>query len=124
MEYPEIPGLTGYGASAEGDVLNLRTGRPVAQRRARNGALQVNIGKSTRMVHDLVARAHYGHPLCPGYRVKHRNGDFSDNQVENLVWGGRPRSLPGQSATLGRGVESEYLRIRQERLDLTELMQS
>lgn len=73
-----------------GDIRN-RHGRVIRQRQAKNGAMQVHIGKATVMVHDLILRAWTGHPLVKGYRPKHRNGNRSDNRLFNLVWSGKPR---------------------------------
>lgn len=130
-EWANIPGYAGYGASSEGHIINLRTGRILAQRRAGNGSMQINIGKSTAMVHDLVARAYYGHPRCRGYHVKNANGDRSDNRPDNLVWTGRPprRKLPSipmptQAPILGRDLQIEYARAVREREYLIDLMQS
>jgi len=102
-EWHDIPGCAGFQASPDGQIFDVRRGRLKKQRPAGNGAMQVDIGNSVRMVHDLVARAFYG---CPGsgYRVKHINGDLSDNRVENLVWTGRPKNR--QEPTMS--LESEY----------------
>lgn len=124
-EYASIPGCDGFGASPDGEIINLRKNRVISQRRAGNGAMQVQIGKSTRMVHDLVARAYYGHPLCRGYRPKHRNGDPGDNSKDNLLWSGRPKGRPRghQKATLPARVEATYLQSIWEQHSLASLMQ-
>lgn len=123
--WAEIPGCAGHKASPEGDIINSKTGRIKSQRRAANGARIVDIGKSTRLVHDLVARAHFGHPLVKGYRVKHRNGDLGDNRIDNLVWAGSPQGydLPSPSEYNIR-LEQEYESVQNERQALIELMQS
>lgn len=122
-DWLDIPGCLGYQASDDGEILDVRKNRLKKQRPAGNGAMQVHIGKSTRMVHDLVARAFYGRPLTRGYRVEHRNGDLSDNRPENLVWAGFI-VLNAQPPVLPLDVEQEYDRVRAERLALVELMQS
>lgn len=129
VECEEIPGFAGYGASSDAQIFNLRTGRTLAQRRAGNGAMQVHIGKSTVMVHYLVARAVYGRPPCRGYRVRHRNGDLSDNRAENLLWGGKPHvpaivEPPRQDPSMSTELELEYARVLDERHSLIELMQT
>ena len=125
----DIPGCSGYQASEDGQIINVRTGRILRQRpvNAGNGAMQVDIGKSTRLVHDLVARAVYGQPLVRGYRVKFLRGN--SNHKDNLVWSGaakvdKPKPPPSQSPTSSLELEQEYDRVRQERLALVELMQS
>jgi hypothetical protein len=121
-KWADIPGYAGYLASDDGEIMNSRNGKIKRQRAARNGALQVHIGKSTAMVHDLVARAHHGHPTTRGYRVKHRDGDRSHNRIDNLVWSGRP--LTKQPASLAYALQVEYQRLRSDREGLIELMQT
>lgn len=119
----DIPGCPGYRGSEFGEILDVKKNRLKKQRRAGNGAMQVDIGKSTRMVHDLIARAFYGRPPARGYRVKHLNDDLGDNRPENLVWAGAP--VPElQPRTLPRDLEDEYDQVRLERLALVELMQT
>lgn len=118
----DIPGCPGYQGSEFGEILHVKKNRLKKLRPAGNGALKVDIGKSTHMVHDLIARAFYGRPPR-GYRVKHRNGNLSDNRPGNLVWAGFP--VPEQQArSLPRNLETEYDRVRNERLALVELMQA
>jgi hypothetical protein len=124
MEVPvqqDIPGCQGYQATNEGGIFDVRRGKLKSLRPAGNGALKVDIGKSTRMVHDLVARAFHGRPPARGYRVKHLNDDLSDNRPENLVWAGTPKSGT-QAPTISRELEREYERERIDRLALIELM--
>ena len=75
------------------------------------------------MVHDLVARAYHGRPPARGYRVKHLDGDLSNNRPGNLVWSGQPQSGT-QRPTISKDLEQEYERLRLERLELIELMQT
>lgn len=84
-----IPGYASYQASDDGQIRN-RRGRVLSQQAAANGAMQVHIGKSVAMVHNLVARTFYGKPLDPGYRLDWANGDRADNRAENLLYRGRP----------------------------------
>lgn len=122
-EWLDIPGCRGFQANSAAEILNIRKNRIVRQRPAASGAIQVHIGKSTRMVHDLVARAFYGHPLARGYRVKHLNGILSDNRPDNLVWSGSP-VLNSQPPVLPHELEQEYDQARDERLALIDLMQN
>lgn len=121
-EWADIPGFKGYQASADGDILNTRTGKLKRQRAASNGAFRVDIGKSTCMVATLVARAFHGRPLCRGYQVKHWDGDRSHNHKDNLVWSGRPSTK--QAAPFAYALEAEYRRVRSDRESLIELMQT
>ena len=119
-----IPGCPGYEASSDGLVINSKKGRIKSQQVAGNGAKQVKIGKSIRMVHDLVARAFYGHPLVKGYRVRHLNGDLADNRSGNLAWTGSPAPSSRQPAPAPRELDLEYDKVRLARLVLIDLMQS
>lgn len=120
VEWAEIPGYTGFLASTDGQIKRAGASKVKSQRRAANGAWLVEIGRSSRMVHDLIARAFYGHPTCKGYRVRHLNGDLSDNCLENLVWTGAPKYSQGGDVNMQ--LEREYNRLRLERLSLVELM--
>ena len=117
-----IPDCPGFEASSGGDIRKSHDGKIKKQRRASNGSMLVDIGKSTRLVHDLVARAFHGGPPR-GYRVKHANGDLSDNREENLSWFGAPAPQWDQPQTIPLDVEREYERLRLERLDTISLMQ-
>jgi hypothetical protein len=119
----EVLGFDGYGATLDGRIVDLRKRRPISQRRARNGSMQVHIGRSTQMVHNLVARAFYGHSVGSGFRVKHLNSDLSDNRADNLVWTGRHRAAGAPQPVVSLSVEREYERVCDERSELAELMQ-
>lgn len=80
-----IPRFPGYEASLFGMIRNWR-GKILSQRKDRNGAMRVDIGKATVSVHKLVLPAWTGHPLEGEYYPKHLNNDKSDNRLENLVW--------------------------------------
>lgn len=113
-----LMGYTGYLATIDGGIV--RNGKVKQQRRARRG-MRVDIGKSSKMVHDLVIRAYFGHPMVKGYRVKHRSRDRTDNRPDNLLWAGSPRP---QLPTTPLEIERECERIELERLELIELMQT
>jgi len=125
-QWADIPGCPGYRASNLGRILKVKTGRILSQRRARNGAMRVEIGDSTRTVHDLVARAFHGRPVwLAGYRVKHRNGDLTDNRADNLIWSG---VVIDQLPTISDDLANEYDRLERARIleqaTLIDLMQT
>ncbi|MBO0676855.1 HNH endonuclease [Mycolicibacterium sp. S2-37] len=122
MLWLDIPGRAGFQASDQGEIA--RNGQVKRQRQAKNGAMQVDIGDKTCMVHLLVAAAFYGQSMGRGFWVRHRNGDRSDNRPENLIWAGRLTSLPPPTLTAPVELEQEYERVKAERLALIELMQS
>jgi hypothetical protein len=62
----------------------------MCQRTSRKGYMRVDLGKATATVASLVLRAFTGHPSFwerGAYFATQRNGDRSDNSVENLMWG-------------------------------------
>jgi hypothetical protein len=122
----DIPGFSGYQASEDGEIIDIRTGRVKRQRRAGNGMMQVDIGRSTQMVHNLVARAFHGRPAVRGYRVKNLNGRKDDNRANNLVWAGAPKAGRDdhQQTVLSADLDREYYRVVAERQFLAELMQT
>jgi hypothetical protein len=94
-----VPGYeSAYEVSDQGRVRSLnyrRTGRvrllsPAPDgRRGGRGYLGVNLGFVGRRyvrVHVLVLLAFVG-PRPPGMEACHRNGDRTDNRLENLRWG-------------------------------------
>lgn len=72
-------------------------GRILAQPRSKNGYPQVNIRRDGRIrstkVHILVATAFHGPKPSPVHQVAHRDGDRTNNRVDNLRW-----ALPAENA--------------------------
>lgn len=90
-EYAPILQFPGYVASVHGDIFNPK-GRPVKQHPDGKGGLKVNIGDTTVSVANLILRAFTGNP--PKWlklRPHWRNGNRSDNRLENLMWGKKPK---------------------------------
>jgi len=77
--------------------------------RHRSGYLQVCLcrdGKrSYKYVHRLVAIAFLGDH--PGYEINHRNGDKTDNRVENLEWVTAAQNTRHAIADLGKTRSGE-----------------
>ena len=79
-----IPGHETYEASSDGRIRNGSTGRilrssPVNKRSAHQ---VVGLAGKTQYVHRLVAAAWIGLPN--GYNVLHKDGDATNNHVDNL----------------------------------------
>ncbi len=123
-QWLDVPGYPHLQASDEGEIFDTNKGRIKKQQTAGNGARQIKVGNTIRMVHDLVARAFHGHPTVRGYRVKQLNGDRADNRPENLVWAGAPVYDIPTPSDYDIQLEHEYEKIRTETMSLIELMQS
>jgi hypothetical protein len=97
-EWRDIPGFTGYQAGSDGNVRSIDRevvdGRPggnvkrlrgkvMAQHVGRNGYCTTFVKDGTRPVHRLIASAFLAE-FCAGLEVNHKNGNKSDNRVENL----------------------------------------
>lgn len=127
-EWEMIPGYAGYISSTEADILDVAKGKLKPQRSTSGGFRKVDIGKSTALVHNLVARAFHGHPTSRGFRVKHANGDRADNRLCNLVWSGRQRAekpVPvTQEPVLSRPDQLAYAYAVRDRQDILDLMES
>lgn len=117
-----IPGCEGFEASDDGNIYKVGSDKPKKRRSSATGQLQVDIGGTTRMVHDLVARAFHGDAPA-GYRAKPENGDWGDTRASNLIWTGSPALKP-QPETIPLEIEREYERLMLERQELIELMES
>lgn len=85
-EWRTIPEHEGYQVSSLGRVMGPRGLRKMRQQRG--GYLSFNVwdGKyMTLFPHRLAAAAFLG-PKPDGFQVNHKNGDKSDNRVENLEY--------------------------------------
>jgi hypothetical protein len=119
-EWREIPGLEGYEVSSHGRVRSYRTrgSRPIrlgVSPRAlsiytgKGGYASVQIGRSPRMVHQLVALAFIG-PRPEGYEVDHIDGDRSNARAVNLRYLTRSENI---RAIFGR---DDMCRVKRHRL--------
>ena len=82
-----------YQVSNRGRVKSFwkdKNGQMLMPIKAGNGYLVVNLcrdGKrKTVYVHRLVIEAFLGNAPSPNHQVNHKNGDRTDNRVENLEW--------------------------------------
>ena len=140
-EWKDIPGYPGYKASDDGQIASFKkysSGYIMAQHKSTNGYMRVNLqhgDKSTCAgVHRFVAMAFIPNPdNLP--EVNHKNGDKTDNRVENLEWVTSSqnhlhayRELGKQSAAKGKHFDrrakltpTEVRLIRTSNLGLSEL---
>jgi hypothetical protein len=138
MEHEEWRTITGfngaYSVSSLGRVRSehrTRRGKsgaptPVPQRilraqQNRDGHMRVVLcapgGKTTAFVHALVLTAHVG-PRPAGHQACHRNGDASDNRVENLRWGTAASNQQDRIAhgTTSRGASNGSAKLTEEQV--------
>ena len=97
-----------YQVSSFGNVRTIKKGEAeMSQQENRNGYMTVHLrdkGVERRaMVHRLVAEAFIPNPN--GFRdVNHKNGDKSDNRVENLEWTSHADNMTHSFRELGKNV--------------------
>ena len=91
MELRRIPSVIGYSATDSGDIYSHHRFEPfpLKQTLHTQGYKQVNLktakGFRTRLVHVLVLEAWIG-PRPDGMVTNHKNGDKTDNRLENLEY--------------------------------------
>jgi HNH endonuclease/NUMOD4 motif/NUMOD1 domain len=74
-----------FEVSTHGNVRNIKTGNLLSKRIERDGYQHVSIGRSTFLIHTLVARVFIANPDSKP-TVDHINRDRADNIVSNLRW--------------------------------------
>lgn len=77
----------GYFVSSFGNILSSKRWKIIRNLSSTNGYLRVNLGNKNRglLVHRLVAIAFLGVPKTK-MEVNHKDGNRSNNMVENLEW--------------------------------------
>jgi hypothetical protein len=93
-EMKDVPGFPGYCADLNGNIYSLRrTGVPKVMRPQINGSRMPTLkvtdfqGRTlTRPVNQLLASTYLEEPKEPGYRLWHRNGQWDDCSVQNLIY--------------------------------------
>lgn len=78
-----VPGYPKYMVSTYGDIVNNRTDRLLKSHIATNGFYRVTLDRSAQYVHRVVASTFFD-DYRPELRVKHINGDRSNNRFDNL----------------------------------------
>ncbi|AKU43400.1 HNH endonuclease [Bacillus phage Silence] len=84
-----VEGYEDYKISSEGRVMSLKAGKERILKQFPNerGYMRINLMKKSKLkqvfVHRLVAYAFIGE-VKKGYEVNHKNGDKTNNRLENL----------------------------------------
>jgi len=86
MNWKNIPFEPQYEVSICGDIRNIETKHIKSLRKDRYGYSRVTLYPSgkTYTVHRVVARVFFGD--SPTLQVNHKNGNKTDNRVDNLEW--------------------------------------
>lgn len=124
----DIPGLDGYYATEEGEVVSIRSGRPYTLKARLNDGypvvtLRVDVpGKGKQRyrlaVHRLVTLAFHGEAPRPGLEIRHLNGVRTDSRPVNLRWGTRRENIEDAIAhgTLGPGMRARHRKLNEQQV--------
>jgi hypothetical protein len=134
METRPIPSAIGYSATACGQIISYHRLEPFALKQVshRQGYKKVSVktseGIKGRLVHRLVLEAWVG-PCPDGCVTNHKNGDKTDNRLENLEYctqsenmahsygyglSPKPPTKRGSECRLSKLTEEKILAIRAE----------
>lgn len=86
-KWRDVPGLTQYKVSWDGQVYSAKSKRQLKTPKNNSGYKTVclyNKGSKTYFVHELVAMAFLGHKREKGLQIDHIDKDKTNNNVNNL----------------------------------------
>lgn len=130
VEWRDIPSLVGlYKASNLGEIWSVRKRKKICLWPDRVGYLRFNISRNCKIrkmfVHRAIMEAFVG-PCPEGFQVNHRDGEKSNNRIDNLEYvtplqnmthasktGLRPPSMMGENNYTAKLTNEEVLRIRE-----------
>jgi hypothetical protein len=134
METRPIPSVIGYAASACGQIISHHRLHPFALKQCKHPQGYKKVGLKTadgiknKLVHRLVLEAWVG-PCPPGCVTNHKNGDKTDNRLENLEYctqsqnmahsygyglSPKPPTAHGSACRLAKLTEEKVLAIRSD----------
>jgi hypothetical protein len=91
-QWKEIPSLGGKYAACPCGQIKGPQNRPLKQATSKTGYKRICVYDAERkrpnslVSHRLIAEAFLGPPPTSKHQTNHKNGDRSDNRVENLEW--------------------------------------
>jgi hypothetical protein len=126
MRVAEIPCFPQYTVCSDGGIFSRRARRELKSRHAGRGYRKVSLwnldGMKEFYVHDLVSAAFIGPRPAGRIEVNHKNGDKTDNQVDNLEYLTSAQNKEharnvlrlycGRRARCGRLSDAQVYRIR------------
>ncbi len=79
------PDHKGISCCTNGDVYSSYSGKKRKPNKRKDRYLQVSIGRSTYLLHRLVAQTFINNPKNKPH-INHKNGVRDDNRVDNIEW--------------------------------------
>lgn len=71
--------------SQDGSIYSIKTGQKRKLWKTRLGYLQLSVNRTSYLAHRLIADVFIPNPSKKPY-INHKNGNKSDNRIENLEW--------------------------------------
>ena len=97
-----LPSNSGYRISSSGLVMNASSGLILTPWVHKSGHLYLKLGRGkSYQVHHLVLSA-FSVFRPDGYECRHLDGNPSNNDINNLVWGTRKENIEDLKSTIGR----------------------
>ena len=86
LEWRKIDGhgVSNYVINQYGEIKNIRTNKLLSPFSTERGYLRVHLGEHCPYIHRLVAEAFIGTDECYGRIIRHKDGDISNNYLDNL----------------------------------------
>ncbi len=105
---PNTEGL--YFATENGDIYSIARGKLKKLKFEKvGGYYRLKINRERILVHRLIAYTFIGYPKDSSQIINHKNGNKSDNGVENLEWVSHGENISHSYRELGRTLPNRKL---------------